>query len=60
MTRSPADMYYLALASNYSIYYATDVYFARMTYLGLWKFKATVKSTPLAVELRSRYETLSK
>lgn len=31
--KSPADMYDLALASGYNLYYAVDVYFARFNYL---------------------------
>jgi len=60
MTRSPADMYYLALASGYNIYYATEVFFARTEHLGLWKYRPTPKPSLLAIELRSVYETLSK
>lgn len=52
--KSPVEMYYLALP-EYGIRYATGVYFARMTYLGLWKFRSTPRSTALAVELRLRY-----
>lgn len=31
--KSPTDMYNLALSSGYNIYYAVDVYFARLKYL---------------------------
>lgn len=31
--KSPTDMYDLALSSGYNLYYAVDVYFARLHYL---------------------------